>query len=168
MAKPDPLAEAKAADLDAKIIELKRAGRTFREIAADLDLSSSHVHRCFQRGIQRAPVAAAQAYRDEQLARLAASREVVLDVLHAKHLVVSNGHIVGRKIGEREDEDTGETVPVWEDLVDDGPVLAAVAQLQKLDDQEARLLGLYPATKLQADVQVNYTVGGGVDPASLT
>lgn len=163
-----------AAELDAKIIDLKHnGGLTFQAIADHLGLSKGYVHRCFWRGVRSIAEPAATAYRAAQLARIEMAREAVLEVMAAKHLVVSNGHIVSEIVGHHPlVDDAGEPHPLagepiyGDPLIDDGPVLAAVDRLDKLDDREARLLGLYPASKLDLGGTVNYTITG-IDPASL-
>lgn len=163
------------AELDARVIELKRTGLSFQQIGDQLGYSRSQMHRCFQRGLSRIVEPEVTAIRAEHRARLALAREAVLDVLAAHHVVVSNGHIVSAIVGTHpERTEDGAThpnagAPIYGDpLIDSAPVLAAVDRLLKIDDQELRLVGGYPAAKLELGGHVNYTVGGGVDPASLT
>jgi DNA-binding CsgD family transcriptional regulator len=139
------------ADRDAQIIDLKRQGLTFEEIANQLGISRPTAHRGFHRALRRVGADQVQAYRDEQLQHLALAREVVLDVLasYTRNVAIA---------GEGDVVDLGE---------DHAPIMSAVDRLVKLDDHEAKLLGMYAATKLQTDVQVSYTVGGGVDPELL-
>ena len=86
--------------------------------------------------------------RAEQLNRIDMEREVVMGVLEGSHVTVSNGKIMY-------------------DVADSGPVLAAVDRLHKLDDQEAKLLGLYAEQKLNLSGGVRYELVG-IDPADLT
>lgn len=164
--------EAERAQRMASVAALKEAGRTYREISAELGISTTTAWRDHEEWLkelrfgspelrERAVAALAEQHdmlRTERL-RLEMERDAVVAVLTAKHLTVSNGVIV-RNDGEP--------------IEDDGPVLNAVGTLNairdrliKLADHEAKLLGLYSATKMAADVTVNYTVGGGVDLAAL-
>jgi hypothetical protein len=162
MPQHDPEATAAATEREAVIVRLKREGLTFDEIGQRFGVSKQVVHRQFHRAIRRGLTVQVDAYRDEQLARIEAAREVVMDVLHARHVVVSNGHVVSEITGQ-----DAEGKPIYgEPLVDDGPVLAAVDRLVKLDDQEARLLGLYAAAKVETDTTLRYEVVG-VDPGDV-
>lgn len=160
--KPIPVAE-----LDKQVVELKRNGASFRAIAAEVDKSVAYVYKRYQHAIADARAAAihtTEQYLAEQLARLQASRERLEEIIHANTPVVSNGHIVSEIVGEKDNGD-----PIYGDpLHDDGPAMAAIRELRQLDDQEAKLLGLYAAVKVDTDVTVNYTVGAQVDPEALT
>lgn len=149
-------AQAKAAKEDARVLELVNEGHTLQEIATQCGVTRSTIWRRFHRALERVPVKAVDEYRAGQLTRIAAARQAVMDVLTAKHIVVSNGHIVSEITGNDEAGD-----PIYGDpLVDDGPVLAAVDRLVKLDDQEAKLLGLYAAAKVETDTTLRYEVVG--------
>ena len=133
------------AERDAQIVELKRQDLSFQEIATALGISRAAAHRGFHRALPRITEPAASAYRAEHLARIELARSVVLDILAAKHITVSQGVIV-RIEGE----------PVE----DDGPTLAAVDRLVKLDEREARLLGLDAKTEVNITGGVKYEVVG--------
>ena len=109
-------------------------------------MSLGAAHQGFYRAVRLIGQPEAQEYRDRQLARLALARAACLDVLARLHVHVSGGQVV---------RDSGEVVE------DDGPVLAAVDRLLKVDDQEARLLGLYPAGSVQVGGTVRYVIEMG-------
>lgn len=128
----------------ARIVELRDAGLTFREIAAEVGLAVPTVWQHYQKAMRDIPASAVAAHRelitqrrDEQLRRIDMEREAVMEVLAARHVTVSNGQII------RED---------GQPILDDGPVLTAVDRLVRLDDQEAKLLGLYAPTKSRIEV----------------
>lgn len=148
-----PLTDAASAEQDALVVTLKRRGLSFADIAAQLGISKSQSHRAFHRALRRIVEPAVTAIRAEQLAQIDVSREVLRDIVAVRHVLVNNGQII------REDG-----VP----LDDDAQVLAAIGLISKLDDQEAKLTGAYPATKTAVEATVNYTVGGGVDPSTLS
>lgn len=146
-----PADDLARADQDAKIVELKRQDLTFQQIADVLGISRASAHRGFHRALPRITEPAASAYRAEHLARLELARSVVLDILAAKHLTVSNGVVV------RQDGQV---------LEDDAPTLAAVDRLVKLDEREAKLLGLDAKTELDhsGTLTIEFV---GVDPNDL-
>lgn len=144
--------------LDTRIIELKTEGLTFREVAAHptVNHTLSYVYRCYQRGLRRQGAPAVDAYRARQLAEIDAERAVLEEILHAKHVVVSNGHVVSEIIDNDEDGK-----PIYgEPLLDDGPIMAAIDRLAKLRAQEQDLLGLKAATKVEAETTLRYEVVG--------
>lgn len=134
------------ADRDRQVVDLKRTGLTFREIAAQLGLSLGTVHKSFNRGLTRVVEPAVTEYRAEHVARLATLREVVEDVINRRHLVVSDGRIVR----------DGADLP----LEDDGVVLAAADRLLKIDEAERRLLGLDAKPELEISGNLSYRVIG--------
>jgi hypothetical protein len=146
---------------------------SFREIAAELDYSVGYIHKVYTRALRNIPEPAVTEYRAQQLARIQLEREALLNILAAHHVTVSNGHIVSEITGHwplKDDEGNDHPLagqPIYGDpLLDPAPVMQAIDRLVKLDDQEARLLGLYPATKVQLDATVNYSVAG-VDMQAL-
>lgn len=166
--------QADNARLRAQVADLRDQGLTYRAIGARLTISPASAwryHEAWIRELRRGDPdlqqRAADALREQhemlrqERERLDMERSAAIEVLTARHLTVSNsGAIVYDENGEA--------------LEDDGPVLAALDRLTrirgdlvKLADHEAKLLGLYSATKMQTDVQVSYTVGGGVDPSLL-
>jgi hypothetical protein len=158
-----PLSDLASAEQDAEVVQLKRQGFDFREIGTRLGISKSQVHRAFHRALQRIVEPEVLAYRAEQLVRIALEREEALDIMGARHIVVSNGHIVSEITGTDSEGD-----PIYgEPLTDPGPTLAAIDRLIKLDDQEAKLLGLYADTKVNLTGGVRYEVVG-IDPADLS
>lgn len=132
-----PKTDIERAERDAQILELKRQDLTFAEIAEELGISKTAAFNAFHRALPRIPEPAAAAYRTEHLARLELARQAVLEVLTNRHLTVSNGQVI------RVDGKT---------LEDDGPVLAAVDRLLRIDEREAKLLGLDAPTKSRVEV----------------
>lgn len=131
------------AERDQKIVALKRQGHSFQQIADELGISKSGAILGFQRVKKRVEAATDEdyaEYRDEQLERIATLREVVADVIGARHVTISNGHVIHEIIGRNDDGTPKYGAP----YDDHGPVLAAVDRMVKLDNQEANLLGLYP------------------------
>lgn len=147
-----PLNELATVEQDAKIVGLKREGLTFEQIASRLDISKATAHRGFYRALRRVAAPGVEAIREDQLARIEQSREVLNDIIAARHLVVSNGQIV---------RDDGEPLP------DDTVAMNAIALRDRLDDREAKLVGAYPETKVSLSGGVRYEVVG-IDASDLT
>jgi len=136
-----------SAELNARIVELRDADWTFREIAAEVDRDVAVVWRHYQRAMRRIPAAAVEQHQakialrlDEQLRRIDMEREILDDIVAKRHVHISNGHVVSEIIGQ---DELGK--PIYgEPYEDDAPTMAAIDRLGKLDDQEAKLLGMYP------------------------
>lgn len=155
----DDLAQA---DRDARIVELKRQDLTFDQIAKELGISRTAAHRGFHRALPRIVAPAVEAYRAEHLARLEYARTIVMDILATRHVTISNGHVVSEIVG-RDDEGN----PIYgEPYEDDGVILAALDRLDKLDDREAKLLGLNAKAEVNVSGAVKYELVG-VDPGDL-
>lgn len=132
-----PLTDLARAELDAQVVELKRQDLTFAEIAQVLGISKTSAFRGFHRALPRIAEPAANAYRAEHLARLELAREAVMEVLTNKHVTVSNGVVV--RVGGKA-------------LADDGPILAAIDRLLRIDEREAKLLGLDAPVRTRVEV----------------
>lgn len=136
------------AELRRRIVELRDQELSFRQIAAIVGRDLHAVWNHYQTAMRQVPAAAVEEHQkkvasrlDEQLRRIDMEREVLMEILAKRHVTISNGHVVSEIIGT--DEDTGK--PIYgEPFEDDAPTMAAVDRLGKLDDQEAKLLGLYP------------------------
>ena len=144
------------ADRRARVVELRRQRLTFDAIGKQLDppVTRQRAHQLFTEALAAVQAGAVEALRADHLTELAEARAAVLGVMRRRHLAHSNGKVVL-------DPDSSEP------LVDDGPVLDAARTLAVLLAREARLTGADSAVKVSTDVQVNYTVGGGVDPDLL-
>lgn len=118
---------------DAVACRMRRDGRTYKEIADEL--YNGHPGRAYE-GVQRAMLAIvrepAEELRNFELDRLDYLYAKTLEVLHRRHLTVQHGKVVTVL------NEAGETVT----LEDDGPVLAAVQTLLKIQERRAKLLGL--------------------------
>lgn len=162
-----------SAQFAAEVVLRKKAGLTFKEIGDELDRAPSYIHRVFWKAIRAIPEPAVAEYRAEQLARIAMEREVLLDVVGTSHATVSNGHIVSEITGRwplKDDDGNDHPLagqPTYGDpLVDDGPVMAAIDRLIKLDQQEAMLLGLNAEQKFAVNGGVRVEVVG-IDPGGV-
>jgi hypothetical protein len=143
---------------DNRIVALKREGLTFQQVADQLGISKSGAIKGFQRVKARVEERGEidyMAYRDEQLARVATRRELAEDIMAARHVSISNGHVVSEITGQDEDGK-----PIYGDPYEDtGPTLAAIDRLIKLDEQEAKLVpGLYGKTEIDVSGDISYEI----------
>lgn len=142
------------AELKRRIIELKDEGLSFREIAAEVDRSVETVWRHYTREMEKVPQLAAEAHaaraekrKEAQLRRIDMQREIHEAIIQAAHKTVT---VSGKVL----------------DVEDHGPIFAATDRLVKLDDQEAKLLGLNAKTEVNVSGGVKYELVG-VDPGDL-
>lgn len=150
--------QAARAQRVAAVAALRQGGRTYPQIADELGISRSTAWTDYEawcaelrRGDPDLQAAAKEALWG-QLGRIQAEREAVAAVLTARHVVVSNGVVVS--------ED-------GKPIEDDAPVLQAVDRLIKLDDQEAKLLGIYAEKKVAVSGGLRYEIVG-IDVSALT
>lgn len=152
-------AKAERARRIARVGELRDAGLPFYKIAEQLGISTATAWRDGEEWYNqlRAGDPDIQSAAKEaiwgQLARIKAERDAVAEVLTARHVTISNGIMVCNEDGEP--------------ILDDSPVLAAVATMVKLDDQEAKLLGIYAEKKVSLSGGLRYELVG-IDPADLS
>lgn len=142
------------AELKARIIRLRDEGLSFREIADEVDRDVACVWRHYKTEMDKvvAPAAETHAVRAEQrkeaqLRRIDMQREIHEAIIMAAHKTVT----VSGKVLEVEDH---------------GPIFAATDRLVKLDDQEAKLLGLNAKAEVNHTGEVAYRFIG-VDAAEL-
>lgn len=148
-------------DREAEILRLKREENlTFEQIGKRIGISTSSVHRLFQKALKAVAHPGVEEYRREQLRRIEMMRETILEIFETKHMMVQHGHVV--KVDVPGEDGSTVSMPVR----DPAPILAAMAHLVKLDEQEAKLLGLYAEKKLSVTGDVKYEVVG-VNPADL-
>lgn len=133
--------QAVTAERRAKLIQERLKGRLFEDIWEELGYSSrAHAtkdfHRAFEIRIseQRTSV---EVYREIELTRLDQLTLEAIGVLQTQHYAITPAGKVGRH------PDTDEV------LVDDGPVLAAIDRLLKIQARRARLLGLDAPQKME-------------------
>lgn len=132
------------AERDAKAADLRSRHFTYQHIADKLGFAHRDGAReAVVRAMQRVVREAADEVRVQELERLdryARKAEEVLDRAHYAH---SAGRLITMK------DEAGESRPV----LDDGPVMAALDRLVKIQDRRARLLGLDAPTRVEATVR---------------
>jgi Sigma-70, region 4 len=114
--------------MDARCLDLRRAGLSYRDIARQVGLSVSNVHNRVTRSLDRTRREPADGVRELEVERLDALQVALTRVLRRDHVTVSGGRIVV-------DEDD-------QPLRDDGPTIAAAQALVRVGESRRRLLGL--------------------------
>jgi len=122
------------AERDRNAVQLRSRGQTYQQISDELGYGNlSNARRAVKKALEGIIVEGRDEAIKLQLDELDMMQRAVIDVLEAKHYVVSDGRIV--HLGDKDDPDRRE-------LLDDGPVLQAVDRLLKIADRRAKLLGL--------------------------
>lgn len=138
---------------DAEACHLRAQSFSYTEIGDRLGISKTAAYEAVQRALAETVQEPAAELRQLELLRLDELARRTRGVMEATHYVVDKG-----------------TVVLWEGapLVDDGPVLAAVDRLLKVQERRARLLGLDIPVKqqVQLDGGVRYEIVG-VNPEDL-
>jgi hypothetical protein len=132
-------------------------GRSYRAVAADLDISVSSCHEAVRRAYKDIAEPLAGPARAAELATLYAARDAALEVMGRGHITVSNGKVITIQ------GDDGREVP----LDDDGPILQAAQTVARISATIHDLMGWKAASKVQLSGEVTYQLVG-VDPANLT
>jgi hypothetical protein len=130
-----------AAERDARALELRAAGASFREISIQLRVSVSTAWKCVDRGLaatRQEPSSNLRILERERLDRLTAQ---AVQVLQARHVVVSGGKVVT--------DDDGQP------LVDHSPTLAAINTLVRLMERRARLEGLDEPVRANVSARIH-------------
>jgi len=140
------------AERDAEAARLRARGLSYRAIAARMGVDVSTAHAAVQRALKATVEEPAADVRVLELERLDRMYETVMGVLERKHVTVSNGKVV-----------TLDDEPIE----DDGPVLAAVDRLLRIQERRAKLLGLDAEKKINLSGGVQYEIVG-VSPEDLT
>lgn len=135
-----------------KLLTLVREGtHTWDHIAKQLDYSSpgaacQDYHRILK-ARQEEVAASLDDQRSAHLEGLMETRRVAAEVMRRPHPFVQSGKVVT----DGEDGDR---------LYDDGPTLAAIDRIAKIDAQIAQLLGLNAPTRVESDGQLKVVVEG--------
>lgn len=130
---------------DAQFLELRRRGLSYRQIAAQMLVSSQKTaYEAVQRALKDAIQEPADEVRQIELDRLDELMRHALRVLATPHYVVSQ--IKGEVITFLDVNGTDKPV------VDDAPILAAIDRLLKISERRAKLLGLDAPTRTRIEV----------------
>ena len=148
------------AQRDAEAAALRAKGRSFQQIADELGFASKgHAHDAVTRAFRDIPYEGAEDARRLDLERIDRLIGQAWAVMEREHLTVSQGHVVGKQTGWQRDDDgqilrdgEGAPIPEYEDVLDDGPALAAIREIRGLLDRRARILGYDAPSKARIEV----------------
>jgi hypothetical protein len=136
-------------ELQQKVLQLRREGLVWTEIAASVGYSLPYVAKCYQAAMNDIVIEDVELERKKQVDLYEHAENILLAILKKDHVAVSGGQVVRDVV----DDETGQPIldqngkPVTVRLSDYGPHFAAVDRLTKIGEQRARLLGLYAPTK---------------------
>jgi len=126
---------------DARAADLFRRGLSYRQIGAELGVSG---HSAFEAVRRAARDAATDALAAAEALSLMLERQQ--DYRRAAYRVLTTRHYVTTQAGKVA------TGPDGQPLLDDAPVLNALDRLVRIDQEEAKLLGLYAPAKSRVEV----------------
>lgn len=157
------LSDLELAERRDKLVTMRSQGHSWDHIAATLGYSDKgaackDLARALDQRNEQLALTLDQ-YRRQQLDNLIELRDTAAEVMRRRHLLVQSGKVV-----RNDDPRAGE---LGDPLYDDGPTLAAIDRIAKIDAQIAALLGLNAPTKVEAEGKLTVEVVG-VDPGALT
>jgi hypothetical protein len=119
-----------SAQRDAAACEMRTRNHTYQEISDALGYGDrSHAYRAIQRALAAIPTEAAEELRRLHSARLDYLATQALQILEREHVTITQaGRIVVDDEGRQ--------------IVDDGPTLAAIDRLLRIQERQAKLMGL--------------------------
>jgi hypothetical protein len=151
---------------DNRAAELRGQGYSFQRIADELGFASKgHAHDAVMRAYADIPSEGAEHARQLDLERIDRLIEQAWTVMLTPHLAVSNGKVVRRFAGIERDDDgierldlDGKPIPVFEDVLDDGPKLAAIREIRGLLERRAKITGYEAPARSRIEVVTPETI----------
>lgn len=145
-------------DFDAA--ELHAKGWSFESIAAQLGFASrGHAHDAVTRALRDTPYDGAELDKLLDLRRIDLLIRMAFEVADTPHVTVSHGKIITRQTGVERDDDgierldlDGKPIPVYKDVADDAPKLAAIRELRGLLKRRAEIIGYDAPSKSRVEV----------------
>lgn len=165
------------AERRAQAVQLRLAGHTWDTIATQLGYSGAaaackDVSRALRAALDKLKQATDE-LREQELQHLYALRQKAWEVMQREHPYVSGGTVVRDypvdTNGDRimSDPVTGDPLPIPPSLRDDGPTLAAIDRLVRIEQQIAKLTGIEAPQVVEGTGVVRYIVEG-IDMSKLT
>lgn len=152
-------ADSRKRDHDAAGLRTK--GWSFQRIADELGFASKgHAHDAVMRAYADIPSEATEHAKQLDLERIDRLIEKAWEIMLRDHVTVSQGKVVGKRIGWDRDEQTGEIlrdgdgapIPLYEDVLDDGPALAAIREIRGLLERRAKITGYDAPARSRVEV----------------
>jgi hypothetical protein len=145
---------------DCEAAALRARGWSFQRIADELGFASKgKAHEGVMRAYAEIPGEDAEQARQLDLERIDRLIEQAWDVMLRTHVTVSQGRVVGKVIGVERDTNgsvlynaEGNPILILEDIIDDGPVIAAVREIRALTERRAKIIGYDAPVKSRVEV----------------
>ena len=160
-------ASIKTAARDLEAAGMRVRGRGLQQIADELGYAScGHVHDGIMRAFAALPSEEAKDARRLDLERIDRLIANAWDVMDRAHVAYSNGQVVRRRTGEYELDDDGferlddkgSRIPLYEEALDDGPLLAAIDRIGRRIEQRAKIFGYEAPARSRIEVVTPETV----------
>jgi hypothetical protein len=160
-----PSIETAARDLEAAGLRVR--GRSLQQIADELGYASrGHAHDGIMRAFAALPTDEAADARRLDLERIDRLIAKAWDVMERAHVAYSNGQVVRRRTGEYETDDEGferlddkgNRIPLYEEVLDDGPLLAAIDRIGRRIEQRAKIFGYEAPARSRIEVVTPETI----------
>lgn len=135
--------QLEVAELMHQVWNLRCNGMPVWRIGKHLGIGNQYVYKLIDQMLEqlRPPAEQVAEQRAISLERLDGMTAAALKVLQTMHYVVDHGQVVAHP-------QTGEP------LLDDGPVLAAIDRLHKIEERRARLLGLDMPQLVEVEMKI--------------
>lgn len=145
---------------DHRAAELRGQGWSFDRIAAELGFASrGKAHEAVMRAFAEIPSEESAQAKALDLERIDRLIEKAWEIMLRDHVTVSQGRVVGKLIGFQRDDDgeilrDGEGAPIglYEDILDDGPALAAIREIRGLLERRAKIAGYDAPARARIEV----------------
>lgn len=157
----------KTAARDFEAAEMRVRGRSLQEIADELGYASrGHAHNGIMRAFAALPSDEAEDAKRLDLERIDRLIAKAWEVMEREHAAYSNGQVVRRRTGEYEMDDDGferlddkgNRIPLYEEVLDDGPLLAAIDRIERLIGRRARIFGYEAPARSRIEVITPETI----------
>jgi hypothetical protein len=151
---------AAAMKRDHQAAELRGQGWGFQRIADELGYASKgKAHEGVMRAYAEIPSEASEHAKALDLERIDRLIEKAWEIMLRDHLTVSQGRVVGKLAGWQRDDDgailrdgDGKPVGLYEDILDDGPALAAIREIRGLLERRAKIIGYEAPARSRVEV----------------
>jgi hypothetical protein len=151
---------------DARAADLHGQGWSYQRIADELGFASKgHAHNAVMRAFADIPGEEAKHARQVDLERIDRLIEQAWEIMITPHIAVSQGKVVRRFAGVERHEDgiekldaDGKAIPVFEDVRDDAPALAAINTIRSLIERRAKVFGYDAPAKSRIEVITTDTI----------
>lgn len=145
---------------DHRAAELRGQGWSYQRIADELGFASKgHACNAVMRAYAEIPSEASEHAKALDLERIDRLIEQAWAVMLRDHVTVSHGRVVGKQVGWQRDDDgqilrdgEGAPVPAYEDILDDGPALAAIREIRALLERRAKIIGYEAPARSRVEV----------------